>query len=64
MVFFVFIEVFYFIFVSSLSVHLYDYSSSAENFCSKSVSPGSVLIKNLLKSEIHRVFFGFTSFVM
>jgi len=40
------IKVFYSIAVSSLIVRLYDYRSSADDFCSKSVRPGYVLPKN------------------
>ena len=59
MVFFVFIKVFYFILVSSLSVPLYASRSSAKDFLSKSVRPGSVRIKNSLKLYSNRNFLCF-----
>ena len=46
------IIVFYSIAVSSLIVRLYDYRSSADDFCSKSVRPpGAVLTKNPPREE-------------
>jgi hypothetical protein len=59
MVFFVFIKVFYFILVSSLSVPLYASRSLAKDFLSKSVRPGSVRIKNSLKLYSNRNFLCF-----
>ena len=45
----IFIIVFYSIAVSSLIVRLYDYRSSADDFCSKSVRPGLSYVR------LHRI---------
>ena len=51
--------IFCFILVSSLSVPLYASRSSAKDFLSKSVRPGSVRIKNSLKLYSNRNFYVF-----